>query len=179
MKEAIHAFRQAMPNACVRTTALVGFPGETQDDFEQLYEFMDEIRFERAGVFTYSPQESTAGAAMPDRVEEGIALDRLDRLMQLQRKICLEKHEALIGQTIPVLIERNSQGASWGRSTWDAPEIDGRVRVNGTIEPGRIIQTEITAAYAYRLDAKPLAAETAYDKRELCGSFGLPVLSRP
>ncbi len=180
MRDAISAFRAAMPNACVRTTVLVGFPGETDEEFDRLYEFMEEVRFERAGVFVYSPQEHTVGAELPDRVEEGIALDRLDRLMQLQRTICLEKHNNLIGHTIPVLIERSAQGASWGRGIWDAPDIDGRVRVDGVHTPGQIIHAIVSKAYAYRLDAKPVAnAVGDYEQRELCGSFGLPVLSRP
>lgn len=104
MRESIDAFRDGRDDVCVRTTVLVGFPGETDEDFEELFEFMQDVRFERAGVFTFSPQTGTAGALLPDRVEEGVALDRLDRLMKLQKQICLERHKQQIGRTIPVLI---------------------------------------------------------------------------
>ncbi|MDD5087818.1 MAG: 30S ribosomal protein S12 methylthiotransferase RimO [bacterium] len=156
MKSAISAFRAARPGVCVRSTALVGFPGETDEDFETLYRFAEDVRFERLGVFVYSPQEATAGFALGDPVEEGIALDRLDRLMTLQKRICREHHQALVGRTLPVLVERASRGISWGRTTWDAPEIDGRVRLTGEAHPGALIAARIERAHAYQLDAIPV-----------------------
>lgn len=176
MKESIDAFRNGRDRVCVRTTVLVGFPGETDDDFEQLYDFMNEVRFERAGVFTYSPQTGTAGAELTELVEEGVALDRLDRLMRLQREICLARHKELVGTTLPVLIERNVRDASWGRSTWDAPDIDARVRVRGVLSPGQICHVKISGAAAYQLDAVPESTENSA-RDESCGSFALPVLS--
>jgi ribosomal protein S12 methylthiotransferase len=170
MKEAIEAFRSALPDACVRTTAIVGFPGETDEDFATLFRFMEETRFERAGVFVYSPQEGTAGASLPGVVEEGIALDRLDQLMRLQKKICLDKHKDLVGRSMEVLIERNARAASWGRSAWDAPEIDGRVRVNGLIPPGEMVRMTVTSAYAYQLDGKLSADGNESVVRESCGN---------
>ncbi len=177
MQESIAAFRDGRADVCVRTTVLVGFPGETDDDFEELYDFMSEVRFERAGVFTYSPQVGTAGALLPDRVEEGVALDRLDRLMKLQKQVCLDRHKQQIGETIPVLIERNVREASWGRGPWDAPDIDARVRVRGTLPPGTLHQVKITGAAAYQLDAVPIES-SALSRGESCGNLALPVLSR-
>lgn len=176
MKESIAAFRDGRSDVCVRTTVLVGFPGETDEDFEELYRFMQDVRFERAGVFTYSPQVGTAGAELGERVEEGVALDRLDRLMKLQREICLERHKSLVGTTQAVLIERNVRDASWGRSAWDAPDIDARVRVRGTLTTGLIHEVKITGAAAYQLDAVPVHADSL-QRGESCGSFALPVLS--
>jgi ribosomal protein S12 methylthiotransferase len=176
MRDSIEAFRDVLPESCVRTTVLVGFPGETDEDFAELYEFMESVKFERAGVFTYSPQEGTAGADLPNRVEEGVALERLDLLMKLQKSICRAKHQALVGKTIPVMIERNVRENSWGRSAWDAPEIDARVRIQGLHSPGVIQQVRVTGAAAYQLDG---ICETAnVDTRSnTCGSFALPVLS--
>ena len=176
MKETIAAFRAVRPGACVRTSLIVGFPGETDEDFERLLRFLEEVRFERAGVFLFSPQEDTSAARLPGRVEEGVALDRLDRCMTLQRRICLEKHRALQGAVMDVLIERTVRGASWGRSEWDAPEIDGRVRVSSEITPGEIVPVRITQGHAYRLDGKPAVAPEDRSRRESCGECSLPVL---
>jgi ribosomal protein S12 methylthiotransferase len=177
MKETIAAFRAVLPESCVRTTVLVGFPGETTEDFEVLYRFMEDVKFERAGVFAYSPQDGTRGATLPDPVEEGIALDRLDQIMRLQKKICLERHQALIGKQIDVLVERNSKNQSWGRSAWDAPDIDGRVRINEVLTPGQMATATVTKAYAYQLDAASLTAGRENSQRDICGNYGLPVLS--
>jgi ribosomal protein S12 methylthiotransferase len=177
MKETIEAFRAASPDACVRTTVLVGFPGETDDDFAELYRFMEEIRFERAGVFCYSPQDGTAGAEMEDRVEEGIALDRLDQLMKLQRKICNEKHQTLIGRTIDVLVDRTNRGISWGRGPWDAPDIDGRVRINAALPVGQMARVTVLKSQAYQLDGLPATQLRDNEERDSCGYDSLPVLS--
>ncbi len=179
MRETIAAFRSVLPESCVRTTVLVGFPGETDEDFDALYEFMEEVRFERAGVFTYSPQDGTAGAELPDRVEEGIALERLDRLMTLQRRVCHEKHRELVGRRLDVIVERKARGAAWGRSAWDAPDIDGRVRLLAECEPGEIIAGTVTKASAYQLDVEPIHLLKSNARAETCGKLSLPVLSQP
>jgi len=178
MKETIAAFRSARPDACIRTTALVGFPGETDEDFAKLYRFMEDVRFERAGVFVYSPQEGTAGAVLPNRVEEGIALERLDRLMTLQRRICNEKHRSLVGSSMEVIIDRTARGVSWGRSAWDAPDIDGRVRIAGECEPGAMVTVRINKSSAYQLDAEPISMRLHNARGEVCGKRLLPVLSQ-
>jgi ribosomal protein S12 methylthiotransferase len=151
MKDAIAAFRQARPDACVRTSVMVGFPGEDDAAFEELYRFMKEVQFERAGAFIYSPQEGTPAARLPARVEQGVALERLDRIMRLQRRICRQKHARLVGRTLEVLVERVRKGQSWGRTVWDAPEIDGVVRVVGSATVGDILPVKITGASAYQL----------------------------
>jgi ribosomal protein S12 methylthiotransferase len=177
MKETIQAFRDVLPLSCVRTTVLVGFPGETDDDFSALYDYMRDIKFERAGVFTYSPQEGTAGAALPNPVEEGVALDRLDRLMKLQAGICREKHKTLLGQPMDVIVERCARGVSWGRSAWDAPDIDGRVRIRGEYTPGQILQTRVRGGSAYQLEVELENQLDPSQRGERCGDFALPILS--
>lgn len=177
MKEAIAAFRSVRPMCCVRTSLIVGFPGETDEDFEELLCFMNEVRFERAGVFVYSPQENTIGAQLPGRVEEGIALDRLDRCMSLQKQICLDKHRALEGTVMDVLIERRARGSTWGRSEWDAPDIDGRVHVHTEMPLGSIVPVRITKGLAYQLDGKPAVVTGDLPRRESCGDYSLPVRS--
>jgi ribosomal protein S12 methylthiotransferase len=175
MREAITAFRGALPNACVRTTVLVGFPGETDDDFAELCQFMRDVRFERAGVFTYSPQDGTRSAEYTETVEEGIALDRLDQLMTAQKEICLARHRELIGKPMRVLIERIARGNSWGRSEWDAPDIDGRVRITGVHTVGQIVNTVVQSVSAYQMDVA--VADSSSSRGDQCGSFALPVLS--
>ncbi|MBU0509304.1 MiaB/RimO family radical SAM methylthiotransferase, partial [bacterium] len=179
MKDTIAAFRDVLPDACVRSTVLVGFPGETNEDFEKLFEFVREVRFERLGVFVYSPQEGTAGAVLDGQVEEGIALDRLDRLMNLQRAICREKHRSLVKRVLPVLVERSARGISWGRSAWDAPEIDGKVRIAGGVTPGQIVNVCVTRAHAYHVEAVVVAERNDLRERKLCGCSGRSALSRP
>jgi ribosomal protein S12 methylthiotransferase len=177
MRESITAFRAARPEAGVRTAVMVGFPGETDGDFAELLEFMAEMRFERAGVFVYSPQDDTSGASLPDCVEEGVAFDRLDQIMRLQRRICLEKHQSLVGRTIGVLIERQARGASWGRGPWDAPEIDGRVRTDGALPVGEIVPVTVTRAFAYQVDGRAVPADVDHSRRESCATSPLPFWS--
>ncbi|NUO17981.1 30S ribosomal protein S12 methylthiotransferase RimO [bacterium] len=175
MQDSIAAFRDNRNDVCVRTTVLVGFPGEDETDFEDLYEFMEKVKFERAGVFTYSPQSGTTGAELRDHVEEGVALDRLDRLMKLQKSICLERNKELVGAVIPVIVERNVRDISWGRSEWDAPDIDALVRVRGQLAPGLIHQVKVTGAAAYQLDAVPEHPDGT-ERSIACEAFALPVL---
>jgi ribosomal protein S12 methylthiotransferase len=177
MRSAIDAFRDALPDACVRSTILVGFPGETDDDFAELYQFMETVKFERAGVFTYSPQEGTPGATLPDPVEAGIALDRLDRLMNLQRSIMQEKHSARIGRTLDIIIDKTSRINSWGRTAWDAPEIDARVKLNGQLVPGQIVSARIIKASAYQLDAISDISPAHNYQDNSCDFSALPLLS--
>ncbi|MBU1921479.1 30S ribosomal protein S12 methylthiotransferase RimO [bacterium] len=177
MRKAIDVFRSELPDACIRTTILVGFPGETDEDFEALYNFMSEVQFERAGVFTYSPQQGTTGATLSNRVEQGIALDRLDRLMNLQRYIMREKHKARIGRLLEVLIEKQHKDISWGRSAWDAPGIDARVRIPGQFVPGTIVRASVVKASAYQLDAMVDSHSGLSNQGDLCAFSEFSLLS--
>ena len=177
MRKVIKAFRDELPDACIRTTILVGFPGETDEDFEELYRFMEEVQFERAGVFTYSSQEGTAGASLDQPVEEGIALDRLDRLMTLQRAIMRKKHKTFVDRELDVIIDKCARGVSWGRSAWDAPDIDARVRLTEELSPGIIVKARVVKASAYQLDAVVNRMSGTSKQGDLCTFSELPLLS--
>ncbi len=137
----------------VRTTFIVGFPGETEAQFEELLTFVRWARFDRLGAFSYSPEEGTAAAYMPDQIEEEVKKDRLDRLMTLQQGISKELNEARVGETTEVLIESFENGRYTGRSRLEAPEVDGVIRVKSrrTLKPGDYVHVKITGASEYDL----------------------------
>ena len=136
-----------------RTTMIVGFPGETEEAFRELLQFVKEARFDRLGAFTYSPEEGTPGAAMPDQVDEQVKQRRLDELMTLQQGISLEENTARVGEICEVLCEGEEDGAFVGRSIREAPESDGVIRFTAAREvaPGEYLNVKITKADAYDL----------------------------
>lgn len=138
----------------LRTTMIVGFPGETEDDFRRLLDFVEETRFDRLGAFTYSAEEGTPAAAMPDQVPEDVAQERLDRLMRLQQRISLEINRKRIGQTYEVLLEKQEENGLWiGRSKEEAPEGDGCITLftEQPHEAGEFVRARITGADEYDL----------------------------
>lgn len=154
----LHKLKQAQPKITVRTTLMVGFPGETDSDFEELCEFIKEIRFDDLGAFMYSPQDGTPAAHMPNQVPESIKEERYHKLMAIQAKISEENDRALIGTTTEVLIEeilKDKKGfvQAKGRAIFQAPEVDGNIYVEGSkdILPGDFIKVRITDGYAYDL----------------------------
>lgn len=149
--ETVGQLRQAMPEIAIRTTFIVGYPGETEDEFEDLLAFMRDLRFDRVGVFTYSYEAGTPSAELPNQVPEEIKTARRDRLMQVQQNISLQRNQLLVGQTLLVLVEGYGDGLSIGRSYRDAPEIDGLVIVEGKLPVGEIVPVHITGAMVYDL----------------------------
>lgn len=153
--ERLAKIRSEIPDAVIRTQFIVGFPGETEADFQELLEFVEEQRFDRVGCFMYSPEDNTAGGKMADQIDEETKQRRHDQLMELQIEISKEKHEAFIGRTIPVLVEGLSEETELllqGRMSQQAPEIDGVVLINdGTAKPGDIVNVLITEAHDYDL----------------------------
>lgn len=153
--ERLAKIRSEIPEAVIRTQFIVGFPGETEADFQELLEFVEEQRFDRVGCFMYSPEDNTAGGKMTDQIAEETKQRRHDELMELQIEISKEKHEAFIGRTIPVLVEGLSEETELllqGRMSQQAPEIDGVVLINdGTAKPGDIVNVLITEAHDYDL----------------------------
>jgi ribosomal protein S12 methylthiotransferase len=147
--------REEIPDAVIRTQFIVGFPGETEEDFQELMSFIEEQRFDRVGCFMYSPEENTAGGKMDDQIDEETKQRRHDELMELQLEISKEKHEAFIGRVIPVLVEGFSEETELllqGRMSQQAPEIDGVVLINdGTAKPGDLVNVMITEAHDYDL----------------------------
>ena len=147
----IAKMRAAMPDLALRTTFIVGYPGETEQAFERLLDFIQEIQFDRVGVFSYSPESGTAGEPLGDPIPLAVKEERLDRLMTLQQRISLERNQTFLGKSLPVLIEGCGDGISLGRSYRDAPEIDGLVIVEEEVCAGEMIQVRITGALEYDL----------------------------
>ena len=147
-----------MPEIALRTSLIVGFPGETESEFQELLDFVREVRFDQLGVFTYSPQERTPAATMPGQIPERVKRARRAAVMELQQQIALEKNQALIGAELDVLVEGTAtEGHRYaiGRSYRDAPEVDGTVHVHGTAQPGEIVRVRVVDAQPYDLIGVP------------------------
>lgn len=144
--------RKAIPDIAIRTTLIVGFPGETEADFDNLYDFVEDTRFQRLGVFSYSQEEGTPAAEMENQIDEEIKEERKDAIMRLQMDISRQSNEALVGKTLEVVVEyEDSEGVYVGRSQYDAPEIDNQVIVKtlNKHKPGDFIKVKIEDAYDY------------------------------
>ncbi len=153
----VERLRAAMSHVTLRTTFIVGFPGETEADFDELLEFVRETRFDRVGVFRYSDEEGTAAFALPHKVPAAVARERYRRLVALQSGILAEKHAKLVGSEATVLVDRASRSLARGRLSSQAPEIDGSVLVRGAAEPGRLLGVQVTGARGVDLEARPLS----------------------
>jgi ribosomal protein S12 methylthiotransferase len=159
IERTIAKLRAAVPDIAIRTTFMTGFPGETEEDFAELMDFAAEQRFERLGVFAYSPEEGTRAAAMPDQVPQGAAEERRDALMQRQLDISLEANRGLIGRALNVLVEdREDETTYVGRTEYDAPEIDGAVIFSSQtpVSNGAYATVRITDAMDYDLVGEAL-----------------------
>ncbi|MBI4309659.1 MAG: 30S ribosomal protein S12 methylthiotransferase RimO, partial [Candidatus Omnitrophica bacterium] len=155
-KELVRKIRTAMPEGFVRTTYIVGLPGERKDDFEELRAFNRESRFERVGVFVYSKEEGTSAAQMAGQVPERIKKERLDILMRDQQEISKQVQRSFVGRRLKVLIEEKGPDGKEtyiGRSEYDAPDVDGvvYVRCPRPLVPGDFVEVQITDAYEYDL----------------------------
>jgi len=143
--------RAAMSDLAIRTTFLVGYPGETDEEYQALYDFVNEIRFDRVGAFQFSFEPGTTSAPLGDPVPASVKQERYERLMELQQNISLQVNQSYVGKTLDVLIEGFDNGISVGRSYRDAPEIDGMVFVEGKAKVGDIVPVRIGGAMAYDL----------------------------
>ncbi len=154
IENTIARLRAKIPNIHIRTTFIVGFPGETDEDYEKLYAFVDKMRFARLGVFAYSQEENTPAGEMENQIDEDVKEERLDGIMRRQLDISLELNKEKIGQTLEVLVEDQDEDGSWlGRSRYDAPEIDNSVifTSNRSLKPGDIVSVRINDAFDYDL----------------------------
>jgi ribosomal protein S12 methylthiotransferase len=152
IKRTIDRLRKKVPGIALRTSLIVGFPGETEAAFKRLYSFVKDYEFEHLGVFTYSPEEGTTAIDLPGRVPEDVAQERLDRIMTDQAKISLKKNKALIGTTQTILVDTLEDMALVGRLSTQAPEIDGSVYLSETeASPGDLVKVVITDAREYDL----------------------------
>lgn len=151
----INRLRNAIPDMCIRTTLITGFPGETLEDHEELMEFVDEMEFDRLGVFTYSQEEDTAAAGFDNQVEDEVKLTRRDELMELQQEISMDKAQGLIGRTLEVIIEgvATDEDVYVGRTYMDAPGVDGYIFIKSEEElmSGDFAKVKVTGAMEYDL----------------------------
>ena len=145
IRDRVARFREAVPDVAIRTTCIVGFPGETEEDFNELMEFLEEIQFDRVGAFTYSPQEGTRAAEMRDDVPDAIKRERLERVTELQRSITSERYESRTGKVSRLIVDRPGEtGGSIGRLPWQADDVDGVTFVDETLEPGEFVDVAIS-----------------------------------
>lgn len=143
--------RETVKDLSMRTTFIVGYPGETDEEFQTLYDFVKEIRFDRVGTFQFSFEPGTTSAPLGDPVPASVKQERFEKLMELQQNISLQVNQSYVGKTLDVLVEGFDNGISIGRSYRDAPEIDGMVFVEGNARIGDIVPVRITGAMAYDL----------------------------
>jgi len=151
VRRTVAQLRETLPDVALRTTFIVGYPGETEAEFQTLLDFVNEMRFDRVGVFTYSHETGTAAALLDDAVAPEEKESRRERLMLAQQNVSLELNSRWIGQRLPVLLEGVGDGLTVGRSYRDAPEIDGLVLIQEELAPHRIVTVEITEAMEYDL----------------------------
>ena len=155
LTEIVEKLRREIPDIVLRTTLITGFPGETEEDHRELMEFVDEMEFDRLGVFTYSAEEGTPAATMPDQVPEELKESRRDELMELQQEISLDRGNRKIGQELMVMIEGKVSGESAyiGRTYGDAPNVDGYlfVQTGELLMTGDFAKVRVTGALEYDL----------------------------
>lgn len=158
-------FRRAIPEVALRTTFIVGYPGETDDEFRELLQFVEESRFHHLGVFPYSHEESTRAVALTDDVPPEIKEERRSQVMELQERISMERTQEMVGRTVTVLCEgpcRETEHLLEGRTEGQAPEVDGRVLINdGEAETGTFVSVEVTEAHPYDLVGRSLGVVAA------------------
>lgn len=151
MHETVAKMRAAMPELAIRSTFIVGYPGEGEKEFESLLDFLRDIRFDRAGCFTFSFEPGTTSEPLGDPVPEEVKTERQEQMMLLQQQISLEKNQTFLGKTLEVLVEGTGDGLSVGRSYRDAPEVDGLVIISGEVPAGEMVPVEISGAMHYDL----------------------------
>lgn len=155
LRHMIGKLRERIPDICLRTTLISGFPGETQEDFEELYRFVNEMEFDRLGVFTYSKEEDTPAADMPDQIEESVKESRRDELMELQQAIAFEKAEDMVGKILTVMVEGKAadEDIYVTRTYRDAPNVDGYLFLNtsANLMTGDLVTVKVTDSNEYDL----------------------------
>ncbi|MCH7613132.1 MAG: 30S ribosomal protein S12 methylthiotransferase RimO [Candidatus Marinimicrobia bacterium] len=151
IRERIQRLRDANPGIALRTTLIVGYPGESEDEFNELVDFVNEIRFDRLGVFTYSEEEDTLAAKLNDDVPAEVKDERKAIILDFQAEISMEKNQALIGQTLDVLVDEVGETVSVGRTEFDSPEVDQIVHIKGAVKKGEFCRVKIESANEFEL----------------------------
>lgn len=155
IKKRIDMLRNVNPDIALRTSIIVGYPGETEIDFKELYDFVEDVQFDRLGVFTYSVEEGThAAESLEDNIPQQVKYDRMDSIMLAQQSISLEKNNALIGSEQKIIIDKTLDNLSVGRTFRDSPEIDNIIQVTGQFHPGDFININIVSASEYELSGE-------------------------
>jgi ribosomal protein S12 methylthiotransferase len=161
LTDLVGRIRDAVPGVVLRTSVIVGFPGETEAEFAELLDFIRKTRFERLGAFAYSAEEGTPSAELPGPVPDEVKEERLSALMELQEEIADEQSRALVGTEIDVVVDGRGFDGEWaGRTVRDAPEVDGSIKFEDTgLEPGRFGRARVSEAYGYDLVGRMTVAE--------------------
>jgi len=156
MTELIHTIRQRVPGICLRTTLIAGFPGETEDDVEELKGFLQEHRFDRVGIFSYSHEEGTSAYGLADDVPTEIKQQRAQEVMEVQQEISYEKNQEKVGQVFRTLIDKKEAGRYLGRTEFDSVEVDNEVIIQSTekLPIGEFVDVRITKAYDYDIEGE-------------------------
>lgn len=154
MKDLIGEIRTRIPDICLRTTLIAGFPGETRDDVEEVKSFLEEHRFDRVGIFTYSHEEDTSAFDLTDSLSQEEKESRAQEIMEVQQEISFEKNQEKIGREFKVLVDKRESGRYLGRTEFDSVEVDNEVIINSKkkLEPGEFVQVKITRAFDYDLE---------------------------
>jgi ribosomal protein S12 methylthiotransferase len=160
LREKLAWLRGAIPDLAIRTTCLVGFPGETEEDFRALLAFLEEAQFDRMGAFAYSPQEGTRAFQFEDDVDNDVKQDRLAEIVEVQRSISAERLERFVGREVEVLVDQieAENGIKAGRVQWQADDVDGITYLErgGWAQPGDFVRARITASEDYDFQAAAL-----------------------
>jgi len=151
IRNRIHRLRSAIPEIAIRTTLIVGYPGETEDDFNSLRDFVEEMKFDRLGIFTYSEEEGTGAAHLDDNIPRQVKDDRKNILLEIQHEISLDRNESFVGKTLKVLVDQEGENVSVGRTEYDSPEIDNIVHIQGKVDKGIFVSVRIESANEYEL----------------------------
>ncbi|MBS1626747.1 MAG: 30S ribosomal protein S12 methylthiotransferase RimO [Bacteroidetes bacterium] len=156
MTELIHTIREKVPGICLRTTLIAGFPGETEDDVEELKEFLKLHRFDRVGIFQYSHEENTSAYDMEDNISAEIKAERAQEIMEVQQEISLEKNMEKVGKTFKVVIDKKEAGRYLGRTEFDSVEVDNEVIIHSKnkLQIGEFVNVQITKAYDYDIEGE-------------------------
>ena len=156
IRDRVLRLREAIPDIRIRTTLIVGYPGETDDEFKQLYDFIEEMEFDRLGIFTYSEEEGTLAEALKDDVPTDVKHERKVEIMDLQANISSEKNNAMVGATLKVLVDKSGDTVSVGRTEFDSPEIDNIVHIKGVVKKGEFVDVKIDSSNEFELIGTPV-----------------------
>jgi len=156
IKKRIHLLRDAVPNIKIRTTLIVGYPGETEKDFENLCSFIEDVQFDRLGAFTYSEEEGTIAENLEDNVPQEVKNERKMKLMDLQAEISNEKNQQMVGKVLKVIVDDAGEKHSVGRTEYDSPEVDNIVNIDKALSIGKFYDIKIESANEFELIGTPI-----------------------